>query len=400
MTESKALTEETMQELLTFTPSERKGYIQDIALTVWKNNNRRGTVQAATGVGKTKIGVAAIADQFRLDPNSVVYIVVPTNILRESAWPDEMRKWGYENLIDKVTFVLYSALHKIRPDKDVDLMVMDEIHHYTIMSSTFHQSTEWKVYNTLGLTALLPNPHKNEENFVKMALINAIAPAVFTISLEDAIKLELVSDFEVKVIKFKLDARIKNVKSGSPKKSFMTTELDQYKYLTKMIQKMVIQKQEGAKFAYIGKRTRFLNNLPTKNRVAKEAMEGLLKPGKRTLIFCGSIDQAEELCPGQTYHSKSGTKSLIAFKNKEIDYIGVVKAVNEGENFEDLDQILIVQLNSNELDVTQRIGRTIRFRPGHKGLVGVLVAEDTSDEKWYESAFGNFNKSRIQTYTL
>jgi|SRR6187551_1025967 len=392
------LTEETMQQLLPLSPNDRKGFVQNFAITAWEKNNHRGTIEAATGIGKTKIGVIAIADQFKRDFDSLVYVVVPTKTLRDVDWPDEFRKWGYEDILPKVNFVLYTSLHKLKPPKDVDLMVMDEIHHYTLNSSFFHQTE--KVYHILGLTALLPKAEKSEETGIKVALINSVAPTCFKVSLEDAIKLELVADFEVKVIKFKLDAKTKNIKAGSVTKPFMSTELEYYKYLTKMIQKMVIQKKEGAKFAYLGKRTQFINNLPTKRRVAAEAMQGLLKNGKRTLIFCGSIEQAEALCPGQTYHSKTDDSKLIAFQNKEINYLGVVKSMNEGKNIDDLEQILIVQLNSNELDVTQRIGRTIRFRPGHKGLVGVLVAEDTSDEKWYESAFGGFNQSRIKTYTL
>src|SRR5512147_2275802 len=119
MTEPKVLSEETIQDLLLhYTPSERKGYVQEHALTIWKNNNRRGTIESATGTGKTKIGVEAIVDQFRMDKDSLVYVVVPTNTLRENDWPEEFKKWGHEDILSKVEFVLYSSLHKLQPSKD------------------------------------------------------------------------------------------------------------------------------------------------------------------------------------------------------------------------------------------------------------------------------------------
>jgi ERCC4-related helicase len=57
-----------------------------------------------------------------------------------------------------------------------------------------------------------------------------------------------------------------------------------------------------------------------------------------------------------------------------------------------------VQLNSTELNLTQRIGRAIRWRENHTPKIVILVAKDTADEKWYYSATANFNKSRIKEY--
>lgn len=397
-----SLTDEEMQEMLdTLTPEERKHYVQVRSVDAWRNLHRRGTVEAATGIGKTKIGIEAVVEQFVIDPESLVYIVVPTIELRDKDWPDEFKKWGYEHLIKKVKLICYSALHKQQPAKDVDLTIFDEIHHYTILGSAFNQPTNtWKLYNVLGLTAKLPNPEKNEEERIKRHLIDKIAPSCFHVPLEHAIKLELVADFEVKILRCQLDTTHQNILAGSKDKTFMTTEYAYYKFLTKMIQRMIMAKKDGAKFAWIGKRTRFLSNLASKKRLAKECMQGMIKAVNRTLIFGGSIDQVEELCNGYTYHSKTTDTQLQAFQAKEINYLGVVNALNEGKNIVDLDQILVIQLNSSELNIIQRIGRTIRFRKGHKALVVVLVAAGTADEQWCDNAFENFDKSRITYYNV
>ena len=86
------------------------------------------------------------------------------------------------------------------------------------------------------------------------------------------------------------------------------------------------------------------------------------------------------------------------FRADQINYLGAVQALNEGEHIPDMDQILIVQINSRELNLIQRIGRTIRFRENHTAKIIILVASGTADEKWYRSATSNLNKSRIKEY--
>jgi superfamily II DNA or RNA helicase len=397
----KQLTEVDIASLLEHPIEERKAIVQDEALITWKANNRRGTFEAATGIGKTKVGIEAIVEQFKRDPDSLVYIVVPTTTLRDEDWPQEFIKWGHPDLIKKVKRICYKSLDKEKPKKDIDLIVFDEIHHFTILMTKFTSpENPWKIYDILGLTATLPISSKSEENRLKRALIDTMAPSIFKIPLEDAIKLELVADFEVKVLKFRLNSTDKNIQGGSKAKPFMTTELAMYGYLTKMIQRMIMLKKEGARFKYIGDRARFLRNLASKSRIAVECMTGMIKPDNRTLIFCGSIEQAEALCKGNTYHSATTDLKLQAFQAKEINYLGVVNALNEGKNVEDLDQILVVQLDSNERNIIQRIGRTIRFKVGKKALVVILVAEATADQKWFEEAFENFDQERITYYTV
>ena len=398
---SKTFTNEELDILLEQPSESRKVYVQERSLNEWKANNRKGTIEAATGVGKTRIAIMAIVEQFVRDPHSIVYIVVPTTTLRDVDWPEEFAKWGHSELIKKVKLICYKSLDKEKPKRDIDLLVLDEIHHFTLLMTQFTKpENTWKIYDVLGLTATLPNSSKNEEDKVKRALIDNMAPSVFKISLEHAIKLELVADFEVKVLKFRLNDSFKNVQAGSKDKPFMTTELAYYKYLTKMVQKMAMSKKEGAKFAWIGKRARFLRNLASKTKLAKECMTGMIKPDNRTLIFCGSIDQAEELCKGYTYHSETTDQALQHFQAKTTNYLGVVNAVNEGKNITDLNQLLVVQLDSNERNIIQRIGRTIRFEFGKTALVVILIAESTADEKWFEEAFANFDQSRITYYNV
>ena len=68
----------------------------------------------------------------------------------------------------------------------------------------------------------------------------------------------------------------------------------------------------------------------------------------------------------------------------------------EGHNFPGIDSGIIGQLNSKEKDLVQRIGRLIRFRPGHEAHLYIVVSEGTQDEKWLETAIENLDKSKIE----
>lgn len=67
----------------------------------------------------------------------------------------------------------------------------------------------------------------------------------------------------------------------------------------------------------------------------------------------------------------------------------------EGHNFPGVDSAIIGQLNSKEKDLVQRIGRIIRYRPGHEAHIWIVVSEGTQDEKWLEKAVENLNQSKI-----
>ena len=141
---------------------------------------------------------------------------------------------------------------------------------------------------------------------------------------------------------------------------------------------------------------RAIYNLESKTNIAKMAL-GQLDQDDRTLVFCGTVEQAEKISE-YTYHSKNKKQSKVnldKFINKEINEISCVKRLNEGENLPDLDKAIIVQLNSQEKDLVQRIGRLIRYRPGHMAHILILVAKDTQDEVWLSSALENIDKSII-----
>lgn len=380
-------------------PIKIKNLIQERALKEWDAALCRGTFEAATGTGKTKVAVMASARELEKNPDAVVYICVPTVTLRDEDWPAEFKKWGYEHLVSKIRFVCHVSMDSIKEEKgEIDLLIFDEIHNITLGNNAVFTNNQ--VFKVLGLTATLPVLDGYPSDRDKRIMIDAVAASCFKITLEEAIELKLVSDFEVYVMKFDLDDKDFYVDSGTKKKPYKSTEVKHYKYLTKGLQRATY-KNPNAKFYWIQKRMSFLYTLRQKELLAREIMDQILVEkgvDKRTLIFCGGIEQANRLCGEWVYHSKVTDRYLKEFQEQKIPYLGVVQALNEGKNVEQLDQILVIQLNSKELDIIQRIGRTIRFRDGHVARVIILVAKGTVDEQWYASAFENFDKKRIKEF--
>ncbi len=377
-------------------PHKIKSAVQEIGYRHWRAANKRGTEECATGVGKTRIGLKAIHDELQSDPDALIYIVVPTETLRDTDWPNEMDEAGYSYMKNhpNIVRICYASLDKEIPVRDVSLIILDEVHHLTISNSSFF-SKDWAVFAIMGLTATLPKPDASESDRDKRIIIDGLCPSVFIVPLEAAIELTLVSDFEIYLMKFDLDSVNRYIDVGRNKPK--VTEAAQYKLLTKQLQKAMYSGNENFKFAAIQKRVAFLSNLQSKTLLARDIMSHILE-GNRTLIFCGSIAQSEELCGEKVYNSSTNDTQLSLFQSEEISYLGVVDAVNEGKNIRNLNNALIVKFTSKDLPIKQRIGRIIRFRPGHVGKVIILVAKGTVEEKWIAKALNDFDKSRIKEH--
>jgi superfamily II DNA or RNA helicase len=211
------------------------------------------------------------------------------------------------------------------------------------------------------------------------------------------VRLGFVAPYKLTVITVPLDATTKNIPGGTKAKPFMTTEAACYAYHNRKVQQSMFddtaQGKARLKFAILG-RMQFIYKIPSKTAVVKYLLDKVIPQDDRTIIFCGNIEQAEQVCPTY-YHSKSGNQSYDAFKAEQINRLSCVKAVNEGHNFPGVDSAIIGQLNSKEKDLVQRIGRIIRYRPGHEAHIWIVISESTQDEKWLEKAVENLNQSKI-----
>lgn len=351
-------------------------------------NNNGGMVAMATGSGKSRVAVE-LAKYYCKPFSSDLALLVPTEKLRDENWLEEFCKWEASSLWNDTERLCYASASKIT-NNDFELAILDEGHNITELSSEFFISNNVK--RTVLLTATPP-----DDKVKKQILSDLGIELVYELTLDQAVRLGFVAPYKITVITVPLDATTKNIPGGTKAKPFMTTEAACYAYHNKRVQQSMFdetpQGKARLKFAILN-RMQFIYKIPSKTQVIKFLLDKVIPEDDRTIIFCGNIEQAEEVCPTY-YHSKSGNQHYDAFKNETINRLSCVKAVNEGHNFPGVDSGIIGQLNSKEKDLVQRIGRLIRFRPGHEAHLYIVVSEGTQDEKWLEKAVENLNQSKI-----
>lgn len=401
--------------------SDLKDSLQKQFRAIWNSKGRRGTAGMATGVGKTKPAIDemmelwekyaySISDAiFHMMPHLAlaeprILLVTVTEEMRDVNWPAEVVQWypdgeGITMWEKAVTAICYQSLHKHRA-QNYDLIIFDEIHHLTFGNATpfFRDIDGPNNLSIMGLTANFPSKKEDPD---KHSLLDEVAPLVFSYKLDQGVADGVVRPFDFHIVQMPLDSVNKTIEAGPAKKRVMITEYDKYNRLGYAISAMRAEKQYGGADAVTMQRYHFLCNLPSKLKLARAVIDELCHPQARTLVFCGSIKQADALFGDDVYHSKKKAKkgqrsALDRFRDEELNTLGVVSAVNEGINIPNLDQEIIIQMDSKELTLTQRVGRTVRWRDvPEPAQVWILVTVGTQDEVWLNKSMKNFDKSRV-----
>lgn len=399
--------------------SRIKSKVQKEAEQAFYANNNWGAVLAATGSGKSKIAIDIAIDTVRKAGDKArILISVPTEKLRDVNWLDEFTKWDASYIWEhNVERCCYASLNKYEGET-FDLVILDEGHNITENNALFFKQNTVK--SCLLLTATKPRDN------IKIGILTSlkILP-VYELGLDESVKLGLVAPYDITVVTMFLDTTDKYIKAGNKKNTFYNTEKAQYNYLSSSV--LAAPSKEG-----FLRRMRFIYDLRSKTEAAKLILEHVIPKELKTLIFCGSKKQAIQVCERRffskpTYTKKKGsvlTPAVIErevqkmkeytevlahwegdaayndFKEGKINRMSCVNALNEGENIEGLDVAFIVQLNSNDLHLIQRIGRTVRYRPGHIAKIIILCVIDTVEKDWVSKATEKLNCSNIRYIEL
>jgi superfamily II DNA or RNA helicase len=380
-----------------------KSKVQYDALCCWLNSpNRRGMIAIATGGGKSKIAVDAASLLISSHPKARISLVVPTTTLRDENWKAEFETWGKLNIFENnVSGYCYAAIGEIY-GQNYDFSIFDEVHNITDSNSLFFSQNNAGA--VLCLSATPPTDHH------KARLLESLGiPVIYELPLDLAVRLKLVAPYKVIVVGIDLDNSVENIQGGTKKQPTFTTELGAYSGLTKKIEYLETKPNAAIplKMARM-KRMHLIYDLPSKTKAAQWLLENYIPKEDKTLIFCGSINQANIICE-RRHHSKmkKSSRDLEAFKLDEINQLSVVDAINEGENIGGMDNGLVLKINSNETNIIQQIGRLIRYRPGHLARVVIVVGKYTVEEQWLMKAIGklqniewlNFTDLKIWTET-
>ena len=398
-----------------------KDRVQMEAKEAFVANGGWGSVYMATGSGKSKIGVDLAVYDYNVCKGvrpSKVLIVVPTEKLRDENWKEEFEKWEAGEVWNTVERTCYASLNKYE-GQHFTYVVLDEGHNATDNNVVkfFAQNT---VDHCMVLTATKPRGVDKERIFSDLKF-----SCVYELTLDEAVMLGIVAPYDITIVTMYLDSVDKYIEGGSATNRFFQTEKSRYEYLSRSAF------SRPTKMGFI-QRMRFIYDLRSKTKAAKLILVHIIPKELRTLIFCGGKKQAVELCD-RTYFSKpslpkklpnnpsaakldkfvkdtieyeqmmkvyEGDAAFDDFKSGIIDRMACVDALNEGHNLNDIDVAFVVQLNRNAKNLIQRIGRAIRYKPGHRGKIIILCVEDSMDKEWVKSATAGFSVANITTVEL
>jgi len=374
-------------------------------------------LQAATGVGKTAISLKLCNYLFQnqlKDLKQIDVLILVAKRVHKQTWKEEIEKWG--GLIHStgkinIRMECYESLHKCL-DTPWTIVLSDEVHHLgSEVRLELMKGLKFKYF--LGLSATIPRKLQAYFKYRYHAHI-------VSCDLVEAIEDEVLPEPEILLFPLMLDNRnYSETWEVNPKSSGPTVhgELkDIWKYKRQKVHAVLscTQKQkcmeydkliewekkqymstrrEPLKLSWLyhaGKRLEYLADV--KLPIVKDIIKKLYK--HRSITFCKTIAQAEEVSKN-CIHSKNADSDEMykAFNAKTINHISAVNILNENANLVDCKYAVFCNLSSSEVQVPQRIGRSLR----HKSPVIIVpYYAGTREEELAKEMVEGFNKDYIK----
>lgn len=377
---------------------------QEAALAAWNRGNFRGILELATATGKTVIGLLAIADAYAQKPRPKVVVVAHSNALLEQWKREAIQKLALP--LDHITNldqlrhgggVAFTTVQGINarlragtPVPQVDLLVVDEVHHYA--SPAFRESViALEGTMRMGLSATI-------EGEREQPLRRAIGPTLYVLKVKEAIESGLLPSFRWSVYPTPMEP----------------WEADEFKRLGKQIVEVFpyvkrdtpafIRKRWGevqslAMFFRVSERVRYmgrreelpeswtrLHSLVVSRRwiihrsqpKIRDAIELATAVGKqhKTIVFTMDIGTTQTIA-GQlrsrgihVFEAHSGlkkdgaTKAIDQFRAAVEGVLVSPKLLDEGVDIPDAEVGINVASTKTRIQLVQRLGRILRNQAG------------------------------------
>jgi superfamily II DNA or RNA helicase len=382
-----------------FTPLTRDER-QDESVRKWLQNKGKGTVVAATGVGKTRIAIKCIQKLRQKYPNIAVLVLVPTELLKNQ-WTEELDAWGLG--FNTEVKVMMGASKK---EYHCDMLIIDEAHRINseLIANTF-QVVKYKLI--LGLTATFERLDGRHEILAKYA------PVCDTISVEEAVLNNWVSKYKDYVVLIDVDDI--DVYKQYNKEFVEHFEFFQFDFNKAM--SMIGPKGLHNRLVYrdelcgndeskkkevlknityhatgfiraIQNRKKFVQNHPEKLRLTEEIIK--YRPDSKIITFSANTKMAESIKEGYVYTGKEGKKknrmTLEEFSALPSGVLNTVKLAEEGMNLPDLSVGIMLGVNSSKTKAIQTLGRVIRLSKDKTAEFFTLVINNSIETEWMKKS--------------
>lgn len=406
----------------------KKDSIQNEALRYWVENDKIGTCEIITGLGKTFLALKALSTYPRYQKDTI-HLFLAEQIDRKQDLLKDIEKYNAiykRNILEEynLQFHCYQTVRNWK-GKKFGLIIADEIH-----DSISPENCKFYFNNVhngiLGLTAKFKgDQYYNfaedltiltifKKVFIsKKEILDIICPIVYTYDLNKGQIDNTARKLKIFILENELECLDRTVKINTKKgKVFYQTEKAHYLYLNKKINdeinKTPHKNQDLYEFSenqnlnilkYASKRSKFLYNLESKKNLLEEFLYLFKKP---TIIFGNSIEALKEFTPYVVSSKKNENENKDIrkkFDNGEIDLIGSFKKLKQGANLNGVHNCIIHSYYSSEIDFIQRIGR-LRQDNDKLGYVIILVTKDTQEEIWLEKMMNDLNTFEVKRLTL
>lgn len=339
-------------------------------------------VEIGTGGGKTLLGLKHMAKQYH---DSASFLVAATTNTIFVEWEKNAKQFGYEYLLEHITFVNYRSLTK--QIKNYDWFYADECHGLLPSHDSWLMEYQLTGGKMLGLTGTYP------KRGVKKEICESYIPKIFYYSVDEAIEAGMLNNYVIWVHMLKLESKYPFWKKSKNGNKWKTTELKDYNWHNsaingcdnpKRLQMLRIMRMKA------------LQSYSTKIEYIKSILK---KIPEKCLIFVNTKAQADEICD-HSYHSsnKDSEKNLEMFANDEIYRLSAVEQLSEGKSIKNLRVGIISHSYSNNRKTQQKVGRFLRLNPDEKAIIHILCYEDTIDKQWVFNALKDFDQSKIKIH--
>lgn len=398
---------------------------QAAALAEWGANGGRGIVQAVTGSGKTRVGIAAVRRSLKEGGRAVV-LVPGIELMRQ--WRDALAVGlgipasrigqlggGHRDSLvscDVLVSVVKSASAHL-PDQIAKsilpvLLVADEAHRYG--ADTFSPAIAASYTWTLGLSA---TPERGGDDAMHALVFPAIGPVVFEYDHGAALADGVISDFEVSFIGFHLSGRERS-EYEELSEELRETQLDLYQRYRELREARYFFATLDELYEETGDPTirRFQSRIYKRRQLLQDANERFkavdwlieeLPASSKALFFHETIANCEEIAerlnaagvPARAYHSEL-TKTeradvLRRFARGSLRAVVAVRTLDEGIDVPDADFAVIAAGSKVPRQGIQRVGRVLRrSKSKTSARILVLYASETVEDPRKANGAGAF----------
>ena len=380
---------------------------QENALEEWELNDYTGIIEAVTGSGKTFLGIIASAKA--LDEGMGVVVVVPTRVLQEQ-WIDEINQYfvkgdeesariigglggeygsdlnrrasmPMEGRIVVAVAATFAAREAFHPGNDEAMLIIaDEVHRYSgdQHSRVFSENFERRLGLTATFEPVLGRYSLYENYFGESPL--------YAYSFKDAIRDEVVSEYDVVLVRVILPPQMKyeydrlwgKVKSIEDKLRFFTKISFAPEKVHREISTLKANNEHIDLVADWENLNDELDSLLS-NKATKESTIRMLAPyierWGHTVIFTDYVQLAEQL---QTILIVDGVYSKLLdskvrqserreafnyFEDGRVKSLVSPRVLDEGVNLPLLSFGIFAGVRRRRLQLVQRLGRVLRKDP-------------------------------------